>query len=237
MYTLKPDRNGWETNNEHYINASHVCSLPGVHCPDCNKKWASSATIYPSIECNQLLELKNYLKPSNVPLSVYIQLVRCVREKLGDDNIILNPGTEFGPLHGSAWGNFGDFTWQNPWTVLVREKIFKILINDGIKLIGIRSQLKFNKMNSEPLFELEAKLGAELHKSILDTYGKPCETCGRLGVIAPELIIIDKNTLNNEIPIQRIKSLTTYLIVNEEFASYIKDYGFTDVILREIEVA
>lgn len=239
LYLIKPDDKGWGAKNDYIINASHGCGLPGVRCPACGP-WTSVGLIYPSISCERFTDIKYSLGHYSAEFEFFQYLLEAVRERLDekDKEITLKPGTDFGPLIGNAWGNFGDFTWQNQWTPLVRSSVFGKLLNKGLALTGVKANLKFRKKNEEPLIELEVRTGLDLHPSVIDsTQIEICPICGIENINFSGNIVIDKNTINFEIPIQRIKRFRTQIIIVEEFASVIKEMQLKDIVLKEICVA
>ncbi len=236
-FLMAPDDEGWGSQNHYLINAVHECCLPGVSCIVCGSTWSSVGIIYPSIPCSLFSDFRDALRPRPSSLDEFVELVKAVRSRIGGDQCILNPGTSFGPLSGTASGKFGDFTWVNPWTPLVRLSVFDQLRKRGLELIGVEARLRFRNREMESLLELEAHPRVELHDRCLPDRPPACSACGRRGIQAPDRIVVAKASFNENIPIQRIVELPTYLVVNERMAALILEIQLRDVTLDEIEMA
>jgi len=131
----------------------------------------------------------------------------------------------------------GDLVWVNPWTPLVRSKIFRKLNEEGLSLTGVTAQFRLPNSDKDPLIELEALPGAELHPSCIPAnLPDPCPACGRCSFPLPHKIMIDARSLVNTISIQRLRNFTTLVLVNEHMAAAITDLNLADISLKEVRV-
>ncbi len=103
--------------------------------------------------------------------------------------------------------------------------------------MGVEARLRFRNREMESLLELEAHPRVELHDRCLPDRPPACSACGRRGIQASGRIVVAKASFNENIPIQRIVELPTYLVVNERMAALILEIRLRDVILDEIEMA
>jgi len=234
-FFIGPDDREWGIAHSYEINAKRDCCLPGVSCNVCNNTWATTGVIYPSISCESLTNIRSSLTPFPISTEIMIDLINMIHNITEDKKLVLLPGTDFGQLHGIAKGEMGDFTWVNPWTPLVRSSVFDLFLQRGLDLIGVEAKLRFNKYIEMSFVEIEARPVVKLHPLCLEaSISARCFACGHQTIKTPEKIIIDRNTINDNMPIMRIYDLPTYIVVNEQMASLIYECKFSNVILKEI---
>ena len=63
---------------------------------------------------------------------------------------------------------------------------------------------------------------------------RPCEICGRLGVSAPETIVLDRTTYDDQVLIQRIVELPTYIVVSDALKESIERNGLTGAVFKSV---
>ena len=205
--------------------------LPGVTCPKCGT-WATTGLIYPMANVSKLDEVANLTKPNPVTLTKFSELIRALRSVF-EDEILLRPGANFGAVQGEARGSFGDFAWCNPWNPLVRESVLNALSAEEVVLVGVNADLRFaGKSLHENLIELDARPCVNVSKRLVPP---PCAICGRIGMKVPDRLVLDANTFDERIPIQRVRELPTVLIVNDRFARLILKLELRDVLLQPVE--
>jgi len=231
VFELVPDDHGWGRRNRQLIEAVHFRSMPGVRCPKCGS-WALSGLMYPSIAPAVIEALPIPVDSSPVSLAEFKRIHHHVQPILGTGRPV-KPGTTFGPLRGRARGDIGDFTWLNPWTPMVSESIWHLLLDHGFDTVGETAQLTFHKPTSEPLVELEVRPAARLPRSMVPS---ACDICDRLPIKTPEKLAIDASTFDGSIPIQRVMELPTILLVNQELAEFIQSRGLSNAVLRRVEL-
>jgi hypothetical protein len=175
-YLCKPDLDGWAIRNKPDIRAAHATGLPGLDCPR-EGPWTTIGLSYPTIDVEDVRARVGTIKRGSVSLAAF----ECLREKLVMSlpaNMWLGPGTNFGPLMGSASGRIGDFGWPSWWDMVVRENVLAAMREAGFSIRARIAQLKFRKKKHEALHELEIWPTAHMAR-----YAKslPCELCGRIG--------------------------------------------------------
>jgi uncharacterized double-CXXCG motif protein len=229
-YLIKRDT-VWERAHAPELDAVHRAALPGVSCPSCGS-WAASGIQYPSIDVAAIEREQGRLEPWPVSLAEFAALKSRVRHFFGPEQEIL-PGAKLGPIKGKGRGQFGDFAWLNPWTVLVRETVARKLEYAHFRIVGVKCDLDFHVGDEEPLFEIEALPVVRLMQSLVP---RRCEICGRLPIKVPDRIVLNSHTYDNMRPIQRIYELPTYIIVSSEFANFIATSLFTNIVLEPVAV-
>lgn len=232
-YRIRPDDANYQ--NWCWIEACHSLGLPGLRCAICGVR-STTGVQYPCVEPAKLAKLVDVLSDRwPVEPEEYKRRVEKVRSIVGSD-YPLEPGTCLGPLRGEQResGATGDFSWPTPWTPLLRESVWMAARESGIDLRGARADITFSDPpDHEPLIEFEAIPRVRVHseKEVI-----PCAICGRIGMKVPDHLVIDGNTFDDSIPLQRIFELPTVLIVNEAFAIFIKERSLSDVVLIPIEI-
>lgn len=121
----------------------------------------------------------------------------------------LPPGTQLGPLVGTARGSFGAFFYDFPWTVLIRREALEQLQAAGIRgLAGYRTELRFRQRKSPELLELQLERHGQLHPECLPLARPvPCERCGGGGYKRPENPILDAATMPEALDLFRLADI------------------------------
>lgn len=230
VFRITRDDSVWGPAHLYAVEASRRCGLPGVHCPSCGT-WAVTGVAYPTIDWLRVAAVLPEPFPSPVPLDEYRQLAELVVRATGR-NIHLYPGTEFGPLHGSATGDVGDFAWVNRWTPLISGSSLRIVRCRGIAIPTVLADLRLEGV-AEPFYDIEAAPTARVHR---DQRPAACPMCGRIKSIPVDDIVLEKNSLDRNAQIQRILEMPTLLVVSGDLAQAMLDMRLRDVLLHEVSV-
>jgi uncharacterized double-CXXCG motif protein len=217
-------------------SAGHPWGLPGVHCPVCDAIWSDGSDAYPSVDLSQLPEKDKYLARLEEDYAEFERLREQVRP-LVPAGVPLWPGTEFGPLEGTAHGEFGPLLLQNPWTLLMRREALEQLQAAGVLgLKGCRTQVRFRRKNPPELLELELLPCGRLHPDCLPPdRPAPCVKCGRRGWSLPEEPILDAASLPEDLDVFRVGDFTTVLVGTERFVEAVRRLGYEqDILFREL---
>jgi uncharacterized double-CXXCG motif protein len=148
----------------------------------------------------------------------------------------LGPGTEFGPLVGSAKGTFSPLFMPNPWTLLCLRGALEQLNAAGPRgLKGCRTELRFRQKNVPELLELEIVPYGLLHPDCLPPDRSPtCRTCGRESFSRPEDPILDEASLPKDFDLFRVANWPTMIIGGERFKEAVERLELEGVICREL---
>jgi uncharacterized double-CXXCG motif protein len=219
-------------------NATHRWGLPGVHCPVCDAIWSDGSDAYPSVELSRLPDQEKYSARLEEDYAEFERLREQVRP-LVPSGVPLWPGTQFGPLTGTARGEFGPFYTYNAWTLLVRCEALDRLQAEGIQgLKGCRTALRFRKKDPPELLEMELLPLGRLHEDCLPP-GRPppCSKCGRDGLVLPDKPILDAASLPTTVDLFRLGSFTTLIIATERFVETARRLGYEqDIVFRELSL-
>ncbi len=217
------------------ISATHRWGLPGVHCPTCGVTWSDGSDAYPSVDLTSLPERNEFEKPRPEPYAEFARLREIVRPLMPVD-VTLRPGTELGPLVGTASGPFEAFDFLNPWTMLVQREPLERLQAEGVRgLKGCRTALRFRRKNPPELLELEIHPYGQLHPDCLPPDRvPPCRTCGREGLRLPDEPILDAASLPTHTDLFRVGNYTTVLIGSECFEEAVRRLGLKGIVCREL---
>lgn len=233
FYLLKPDKASRHTGD---INASHKWALPGVRCPGCGASWAGAAVAYPSVSLEPLPERELFLKARPEPLEEFLRLRELVRPLVSSD-APLKPGTEFGPLMGTAIGSFGPFFFQNPWTLLVRSEVLARLEAEQLRgLNGCQTGLRFRQKAAPALLELQIEPYGRLHPDCTPPRTPPCTKCGRDAFTFPEQPILDAASLPTHTDLFRLADFETMIVGTERFVTAVQRLELGEIVFREVPV-
>ncbi len=218
-------------------NYGHKWGLPGVHCPECKATWAATGHAYPSVDLSHLptAEQKKYLPRVEEDYAEFERLCEQVRS-LVPPGVPLRPGTQFGPMDGSAQGEFGPLVLVNPWELLMRREPLERLQAEGLRgLKGCRTKLRFRRRSPPELLEMEVLPRGAFHPSCQPEGPPPCPTCGRRGHKSPDEPILDAATLPQDLDLFRMAG--TMLIGTERFVEAVRRLGYEqDIAFRELLV-
>jgi uncharacterized double-CXXCG motif protein len=146
------------------------------------------------------------------------------------------PGMQFGPLRGTATGEFGPVTVHRPWELLVRQDALEQLVAAGLRgLVPVRTELQ-GLGEALPLYELEPTMAARVHPDCVQT-GPTCATCGyHEHRLMPDWWL-DEGSLPEDLDVFRAPDAPHANLVSERFAEAIERLGPSDVTFRELAVA
>jgi uncharacterized double-CXXCG motif protein len=217
----------------------HKWGLPGMHCPVCDFTWATTANSFPSVDLSHLpvQEQKKYLPRVEKDFAEFERLREQVRP-LVPPGVQLLPGTDFGPMNGSARGEFGPLVLAEPWSLLMRPEPLARLQAEGLRgLKGCRTELRFRKKNPPELLEMELTQRGHLHADCLPELPSPCPKCERLSLTLPEQPVLDEASLPQDLDLFRLAGFRTLIIGTDRFVEVVRRLGYEDdIAFRELPV-
>ncbi|HVG64315.1 MAG TPA: double-CXXCG motif protein [Hyalangium sp.] len=215
----------------------HKWGLPGVHCPVCDATWAGTGDAYPSVDLSHLSarEQKKYLPRVEEDYAEFERLREQVCP-LVPPGVRLRPGTEFGPMNGSAQGEFGPLVLVNSWELLMRREPLERLHAEGLRgLKGCRAELRFRKKNPPELLEMELLPRGAFHPACIPEHPPACSKCGGGGFKRPEEPMLDTATLPQDLDLFRLADFMTMIIGTEGFVEAVRRLGYEqDIAFREL---
>lgn len=217
-------------------SATHKWGLPGIHCPVCGATWADGSDAYPSVDVSSLPDPAKYSARLEEDYAEFERLREQVRP-LVPPGVPLWPGTKFGPLVGTARGEFGPFFMYYPWLLLIRGDALRILQAEGVQgLKGCRTLLRFRKKDPPELLEPELLPRGHVHPDCLPEPPPPaCEKCGRIGWSRPGELILRADSLPQDLDLFRLEDFLTAIIASERFVDAARRQGFEqDLVFREL---
>lgn len=219
-----------------YVNATHKWALPGLRdCPGCGVTWSGTGDEYPAVELSSLPEQEEFTKARPEPFNEFSRLRELVRP-LAPAGSELAPGTEFGPLVGTALGSFGSFHFQTPWTLLVQRDALERLLAEGVRgLKGCRTELRFRQKKAPELLELQIEPHGLLHPDCIPPEERvPCARCGRQGFSLPDEPILDAASLPMELDLFRLANFSTVIVATERFKDAVQRLELGEMVFREL---
>lgn len=217
------------------FNAAHKWSLPGVKCPACGATWSSWGNHYPLVDLSHLPEHAEFEKARPESLAEFSRLRELVRPFAPRD-AELPPGAAFGPLVGTASGEFGPFTWQGTSLLLVRRDALDRLQAEGVRgLLGGRPELRFRKKEPPELLDLQIAPSGLLHPECIPSGAPPpCPTCGRHAFARPDEPILVAASLPTDVDVFRLANFATMIIGTERFVDAVKRLGLAGIACHEL---
>jgi uncharacterized double-CXXCG motif protein len=216
-------------------NGAHKWTLPGVYCPTCHATWGGGPA-YPGTDLSGLPEAKSleraYLEEDFAEFERLRELVR----PLVPPRAPLWPGTRFGPLAGTARGNFAQLTLQYGDSLLIRREALEQLQAEHLQgLEGYRTQLRFRQKQAPELLELQLMHHGRLHPACIPAEQRtPCARCGRWGFSLPKEPLLEAASLTGHPDIFQLDGFATLLVGSERFVDTVQRLGFAEVYFREL---
>lgn len=218
--------------------AERKWGLPGLHCPTCDASWGGISEVYPSVDLSGLPEAKQLEKAWLEEDFEKFERLRAMVRPLVPSWAWLTPGTGFGPLVGSARGNFAQLYMLHAWMVIIRRDALEQLQAEGLRgLKGGRTELRFRQRNAPELMELEMEPHGLLHPDCLPAINaEPCGTCGGYNYDVPKEPVLDRTSLSERLDIFRLCNRNGIIVITERFADTLQRLGFEEYALRELPV-
>jgi uncharacterized double-CXXCG motif protein len=232
FYRLREDTAAGYTGT---MSAASKYFLPGVKCPQCGNTWADVGVAYPCVDLSQHPHRAEFEVPRPEPIEEVERLRELVRPFI-PAGAPIPAGTRLGPLVGSAWGRFGAFFFQNPWTLLVRREAMESLQQAGVQgLKGRKPELRFRQQKAPPeLVELQLEPHGLLHPDCLPPRSPPCSRCGRDGFPLPEHLLLDKASLPTHTDVFRLANFGTVLVGSRRFKEAVQRLGLHGILFLEL---
>ncbi|QRN96746.1 hypothetical protein JRI60_48520 [Archangium violaceum] len=214
--------------------AFHKWKLPGVNCPACRAIWGGGPA-YPGADLSGLPEAKKleeaYLEEDFAEFERLRELVR----PLVPVGALLEPGSKFGPLVGSARGTFAQLFMIHD-DLLIRREALEQLRAEGIRgLNAFRTQLRFRQKQAPELLELQIEPHGLLHRDCIPPgKAEPCAKCGRYDFSLPGKPLLDRASLPEHLDLFRLANFTTVIVASEHLVKAIRRLGFEEVSIREL---
>jgi uncharacterized double-CXXCG motif protein len=180
-------------------------------------------------------EQKKYLPRLEKDYAEFERLREQVRP-LVPPGVHLWPGTQLGPMDGSAQGEFGPLVLVHAWELLMRREPLEHLQAEGLRgLKGVPTQLRFRAKNPPELFEMELLPQGRLHRACLPNLPPPCPKCENVIFTLPEEPILDAATLPWDLDLFRLADGLTMIIGTERFVEAVRRLGYEqDLAFREL---
>lgn len=217
------------------FDATHRWRLPGVQCHTCGVTWGGVGHEYPGVDLSHLPERAKLVRPWPVAVEEFSRLRELARP-LVPPNVALPPGTQFGPLEGSASGKFGPVAWQGTSLLLVRREELERLMAEGLRgLRGYPTELRFRQKNPPEILELRIEPHGRLHPDCIPPdEPPPCPTCGRQGFGRPDEPILDAASLPPEVDLFRVGNFATMVIGTERFMEAVRRLKLDGITFQEL---
>jgi uncharacterized double-CXXCG motif protein len=148
---------------------------------------------------------------------------------------LLEPGTKFGPLVGSARGTFAQL-FMILDDLLIRREALEQLQAEGIRgLNAFSTQLRFRQRKAPELLELQIEPHGLLHRDCIPRgKAEPCGKCGRYDFSLPKKPLLARASLPEHLDLFRLANFTTVIVASERLVEVIRRLGFEEVSIREL---
>lgn len=234
LYKISPDDENWGKVYNDDLVAYYPWHLPGVHCPECDQKWAEVGLSYPLVDLSKSPLGKQLKKARNAKLDVFEMLQDAAKQYV-PIGLPLLPGTAFGPLKGKIKGRFGDFVWRQSWDLLIRVEVYQKLAAAELHLPEPVVPILQEKVQGQ-LFHLQIQAHGYLsHRSYVDPDTTICPRCKR-DTRKIKKIIMMKESLPTHLDVFRIGDFPTKILVTERFKDAVDQLGLTNILFEKVEL-
>lgn len=237
-YRIRADNINWK--HECDFTTNRKWEIPMVNCHVCGNEWGDSAVAYLAIDCSKLRNenaFKKRKRSRRVSLEEFIDLRNQI-QRLLPKNLPIPPGTSFGPLFGTTYGQHGDFTWTHPPTVMIHPEALNKLIAVGIKMPPtVQPEIKARGKKPFEHLEIQTEEHLRLSERCIKRGRPNCPACGSSGIsafIKPDLIV--KSSIPENLDIFRLNPRNNYIHVTERFVDAVRSLGLTNIRYEPFEV-
>ena len=206
-------------------------SLPGVICDACSATWATTGLEFPSVDLSMLLECEELVEPRVVPFSEYEQLAGSVSRHL-DNRKRYRPGSGFGRLSGTVFGELTDFLILNVVNLVVSLSAGNILDQDLRENRLVDTNL-FLAEGSDRYLEIELEPLGEMIDRIERT--KQCSKCERIDITLPEKIVVDRRSIPESSHLFRLRNFPSVMVASDQFVEKVIACDLTGLTFENLE--
>lgn len=241
-------------NNVEYGPGRTACTAAKVDCPKCGD-WRQPKIWYPSIDCSALMRLgegvSKHLYPGDTDLrqepfdpEEFKVFAGLVAPELGPSRPVV-PGMVCGVWPGWATEKIGDFAWRSESHPMVRESVFRAMLDAGFAIAGGATPIRARRELGEELIQLEIPPVARL--SVVSGFSR-CSICGKFDPPERSMLdavlrksgpawptVIDAASFDDSIPFQRVLEWPETIIVTTALAEFVKSRNFSDIALEPAE--
>jgi len=234
LYHVSLDYDNWGKLYKDDLVATYPWGLPGVHCPECDQKWAMIGISYPLVNLSGTPLEKQLEKARNVELEVFEALQGAVRQYV-PSIFPLPPGTDFGPLKGKIKGRFGDFVWRHLWDLLMRVEAYQKLTSAGVHLPEPAIPILQEKVQNQ-LFHLQIEPHGYLSpRSYVDSNVASCVRCKRDNRKFEKIIMVHES-IPAHLDMFRIGNFPTMILVSQRFKDAVSQFGLTNIKFERVVI-
>ncbi|XXF77401.1 double-CXXCG motif protein [Myxococcaceae bacterium GXIMD 01537] len=232
FYELREDPSSTYTG---YIRGTNKWGLPGSHCPVCEGTTVAIGVSYPTVDLSGLAEESKFREPRREPIEEYERLRELVRPLL-PPGALLRPGSNVGPLTGTATGRFGSFFYDDPFLLVTRREALELLRAAGLNgLEGGRAELRFRQRAAPELWELQLQHHGRLHPDCLPANREPpCQRCGSGSFTLPDPVLLDAASLPVGLDLFRLCDATATVVASERFVEAVRRLALDGVTFKEL---
>jgi len=212
--------------------------LPGTRCPTCRNIWTSVGHSWPGVDLSDLKDAKTLEKAHLEKDYAEFERLREQVRPLVPPGMPLPPGTDFGPLVGTARGRFGQLFMQYSYILLIQREAAEQLQERGIRgLTPCPTALRFRQKNAPDFRELQIEPHGLLHPDCIPPEERtPCARCGRQGFSLPEDRMLDGSSLPQHLDLFRVANFSTVIVASERLIEAVHQLELEEVAIREIPV-
>lgn len=234
LFEISPDDAQWGKLYKDDLVAFYPWHLPGVHCPECDSKWARIGVSYPLVDLSGTFIGKQLKQARNVELEFFETLQEAVKS-YAPAGLPLPPGTHFGPVKGKVKGRFGDFVWLHSWDILIRVESYNQLASVGLRLPGAVAPLLQEKVQGQLLQLQIESYGCLSSRSYIDSDITVCPRCKRDGRKIDKRVLV-RSSIPTHVDVFRIGNYPTIILASQDFKEAVERFGFTNILFKKVEI-
>jgi len=215
---------------------THTWRLPRVEdCPRCGTTWISMGIAYPQIDLSGR-EYEGRLRQLSLgSFDEWIGMRDLLRSTLPAD-VILEPGTAFGPLHAQLRGKAADLLIDPSTNALLANSQAAALLKPEVDAV-VKAEIQTRAGERLNYFELALPYIAEIASSGFERLDPQCSTCRYQRADLGKSLRLSKASLPPDRHIFRAQNWPTMILATDKIKDLVEGSGLTGLLFRDAQIS
>jgi uncharacterized double-CXXCG motif protein len=237
IFEMQRDDERWHA--DYSVEARRPWSLPVVKCETCGR-IVDVHLVYPALVLPEGLDPRPYQSGWPVTRQRLAELIAPLRKVMGP-SLPLGPGTQFGPLKGTARGKHGDFTWLGGLPLISPMALRRLKSTGAAEITIFPTEIISTSGNPLPHQEIFAARSAKVSP---DGFGRaalnPCPECGYIDLEGSDFekwgkYKVQSSSVPTDKDVFAVCEVGT-ILARDQFADAVLRLRLSNITFREVEI-